>query len=78
MGILFLVASTALGVALTGHSAMSWGQGVLSAAVLAPTMLGYWIGQNYRRRLPEEQFRRVFFIALMLLGAYTLTASLRP
>jgi uncharacterized membrane protein YfcA len=78
MGILFLVASTALGVALTGHSAMSWGQGMLSAAVLAPTMLGYWIGQNYRRRLPEEQFRRVFFIALMLLGAYTLTASLRP
>jgi uncharacterized membrane protein YfcA len=76
MGILFLVASSSLGIALTGHSAMSRSQAILSAAILLPTLGGYAFGQHFRRRLPEAEFRRVFFIGLMLLGAYTLVASL--
>lgn len=71
MGVLFLVASASLGLALASHSAMSWGQAALSAAVLLPTLCGYALGQHIRRKLPEEQFRRVFFVGLLLLGAYT-------
>ncbi len=71
MGIFFLVGSTALGVALTGHSVMSWTHLAVSTGVLVPSLLGYAIGQTYRRKLPEEQFRKMFFIGLLCLGAYT-------
>lgn len=71
MGILFLVASMALGVALTGHSVMTGTHALLSALAVLPAMLGYYAGQLVRHRMPEAQFRQVFFICLGLLGAYT-------
>jgi uncharacterized membrane protein YfcA len=76
MGILYLVASTSLGVALTGHSIMGWHEALLSTAVLLPALAGYATGQHFRRQLPDEHFRRVFFIGLILLGIYTLGSSL--
>jgi len=76
MGILFLVASTSLGVSLAGHDAMSLSQAAASAAALIPAMLGYAIGQHYRQRLPEERFRAIFLIGLLCLGVYTVIANL--
>ncbi len=76
MGIFFLAASSSLGIALAGHSVMTLGQTAISAAALAPTLVGYYVGQAGRRRLPEQQFRKVFFIGLLLLGAYTVLTRL--
>ncbi|WP_170937115.1 MULTISPECIES: sulfite exporter TauE/SafE family protein [Rhodomicrobium] len=71
MGILFLVASMSLGVSLTGHSVMTGTHALLSGLALIPAMLGYYGGQLFRQRLPEGQFRKIFFVCLVLLGTYT-------
>ena len=71
MGILFLTSTLALGISLAGHEVMDWSHVRLSAAALIPALTGYAIGQHFRRKLPEEKFRRVFFVGLLLLGAYT-------
>ena len=42
----------------------------LSAAALVPAAAGMWLGQRIGRKLSEARFRRVFFAALLLLGAY--------
>jgi uncharacterized membrane protein YfcA len=71
MGILFLVASGALAVALTGHSVMTLKLFALSLAATLPALAGYYAGQYCRRRLPEAVFRRVFLFGLLSLGVYT-------
>jgi uncharacterized membrane protein YfcA len=71
MGILFLVASTALAVSLTAHSVMTPMLLTLSAAALLPALAGYYAGQYWRRKLPEALFRKVFLWGLLGLGLYT-------
>jgi len=70
MGMLFLASTAALGVALQGNNLLTPELGWLSAAALAPAILGMVFGQRIRRRLSESQFRRIFFTALLLLGIY--------
>ena len=71
MGILFLVASSALAVSLTGHSVMTVQLLALSAGALLPALAGYYAGQYWRRKLPEALFRKVFLSGLLGLGVYT-------
>ena len=49
---------------------------MLSAAAVAPAIAGMLIGQRLRRRIPEALFRRVFFVALGVLGAGIVARSL--
>ena len=70
MGIAFTVATLALAAALGGHGLLPPDLGALSLVAVAPALIGMWIGQKVRRRLPEKQFRRVFFGGLLLLGLY--------
>lgn len=70
MGILFTVSTLALGVALQGNDLLTVELGWLSAAALAPALAGMVVGQKMRRRMPERLFQRVFFVSLLLLGAY--------
>lgn len=76
MGILFLTSTIALGVSLTGHGVMTPAHAALSAGAVIPAMLGYYLGQNWRYKLPEAQFRLLFFIGLFCLGAYTAVTRL--
>jgi uncharacterized membrane protein YfcA len=76
MGLLFLVASGALAVALTGHSVMSLKLFALSVGATLPALAGYYAGQYWRRRLPEALFRKVFLSGLLCLGAYTAVNNL--
>ena len=70
MGMLFLVSTLALGVALQGNGFLTLELGGLSAVALLPALIGMALGQRLRQRLPEAAFRRVFFAALLVLGAY--------
>ena len=70
MGLLFTLSTLALAAALGGSGLLGAELGLLSAAALLPALLGMALGQAIRRRLPEARFRRVFFLALMLLGGY--------
>src|SRR5690606_26164262 len=70
MGLVFTVSSLALTLALSGRGLLSWQLGGLSLAGLLPALAGLWLGQRLRRRLPEERFRRVLLLALLLLGLW--------
>jgi len=75
MGMLFLLSTAALALSLGQNGLVSAELGMVSALGLVPATLGMFLGQKIRRRLPEERFRRVFFIAILALGAYIVTRS---
>ena len=70
MGMLFTVSTLALAVSLQGNGLLTAELGGVSAVAVAPALIGMLVGQRLRRRLSEALFRRVFFIALLLLGLY--------
>ncbi len=70
MGMLFTASTVALALALKGNSLLTAEQALLSTLALLPALVGMMLGQSVRRRLSESGFRRVFFIALLLLGTY--------
>jgi len=75
MGMLFLASTLALGIALQGQGFLTLELGGLSAAALIPAVIGMALGQRLRRRLSEAVFRRVFFAALLILGAYIIASA---
>lgn len=75
MGMAFSASTLVMGVALERHQLLNFELGVVSTGALVPAFLGMFAGQQIRKRLPEETFRRVFLIGLLLLGVYI---SLRP
>jgi len=77
MGVLFTVSTLALAVALHGNSLLTAELGTLSAAALVPAVVGMVVGQRVRKGLSEQLFRRIFFVALFLLGAYIIASTLR-
>lgn len=75
MGMLFAASTVALALALQGNRLMSAELGWISLAAVLPAILGMWLGQGIRRRLSEALFRRVFFGAILLLGAYIIAKA---
>jgi len=76
MGMLFTASTLALGLALGGNNLLSAELGAVSAAALLPAIGGMIFGQRIREKLSESLFRRVFFISLLLLGAYIIASSI--
>ena len=72
LGMLFLVSTLALAVALQGQNLLSAELGGLSLAALIPAALGMVLGQRLRRLLSEARFRQVVLLALIVLGAATI------
>ena len=75
MGLTFLVSTLAMAVALSGHALLPAEAGLLSLLALLPALAGMAVGQSLRRKLPEARFRKLFFIALILLGGYLAWAA---
>ena len=76
MGMLFLVSTVSLGLAL-GRASLLGGELLgLSALAVVPAVAGMVVGQRIRQRFSERVFRRVFFGSLVVLGGYILAASL--
>ncbi len=76
MGMLFTVSTLALGAALQQANFITVQHGLLSAGAVLPALAGMVLGQRLRARLSEQRFRTVFFIALLLLGAYIIAGAL--
>jgi uncharacterized membrane protein YfcA len=70
MGMLFTTSTLALAAALQGNNLLTVQLGTMSAVALLPATAGMIFGQKIRQRLSEQHFRRVFFVALLLFGAY--------
>jgi uncharacterized membrane protein YfcA len=77
MGMLFTASTVALAVALQQSELLDLDQAILSAGAVVPAIFGMAGGQALRMRLSERRFRAVFFIALLLLGAYIIANALR-
>ena len=75
MGMLFTVSTLALGISLQANHLLTVELGQMSVVALLPAIIGMTIGQRIRIKLPEQHFRRIFFISLLILGAYILVNS---
>lgn len=76
MGMLFTASTLALAFALRGNGLLTVELGAMSTVALLPAVFGMAIGQRIRRGLSERLFRRVFFTALLVLGAYIIASAL--
>ena len=70
MGMLFMVSTLALGIALHQNAILTYQNGIVSLASLIPALIGMFFGQWIRQNLSESLFRRIFFVSLLLLGVY--------
>ena len=77
MGMLFTASTLALAFALLGNDLLTLELGALSAAAVLPAIAGLLVGQRLRKSLSERLFRRVFFVSLLILGAYIIASALR-
>ena len=76
MGMLFALSTLALAIALQRNALLTAEQGVLSFSALLPALLGMGFGRRIRRRISAQMFRKLFFIALFLLGIYIIANAL--
>lgn len=70
MGMLFALSTLALAIALQHNALLTVEHGLLSISALIPAMLGMVSGRWIRQRISEQLFRQLFFISLLVLGAY--------
>lgn len=70
MGMLFTASTVALAFALADNRMLSADLAAMSACATVPAILGMMLGQRIRKAMPEALFRRVFFVALLILGGY--------
>lgn len=68
LGILFVIFTAALSLALWDIGALR-GDNLLGAVLATiPTMIGVWLGQRLRHAIPPEAFRKFFLVMLLGLG----------
>ena len=77
MGKLFTASTIALALALKGNGFLTAQLGLISAAAVVPAVIGMVAGQQIRSRLSEDRFRQIFFVAIMVLGAYIIVNAAR-
>jgi len=71
LGLSFTVSSCALaiGLLLTGEFRVA--VATTSLLALIPAFIGMFIGQALRKKIAQDQFRKYFFVTLLVLGGYT-------
>jgi len=75
MGMIFTLAAIGMSISLSGQDLLSVQLGMVSAFAVVPAVTGMLIGTRIRKRTSEQGFRRIFLIALGLLGAYIIVTS---
>lgn len=70
MGILFSVSTLMLGICLAVSGLLSIEMTLGSLVGVIPAVLGMIIGQHWRKKLSDGQFRLTFFYAILVLGMF--------
>ncbi|HUS56086.1 MAG TPA: sulfite exporter TauE/SafE family protein [Thermohalobaculum sp.] len=76
LGIIFVTITLGLGTSLAGRGLMTQDLVLMSLTALIPTAAGLALGQRYRHHISEERFKRIFLIALLVIGLDMLRRSL--
>lgn len=71
LGLSFTVSSLALAIGLLVSGEFMMEIATISLLALVPAFIGMFAGQFLRKKIPQAQFRRYFFMSLLLLGGYT-------
>lgn len=75
MGVLFTCSTVALAAALAARGRLPAQIGLGSVLAILPALVGMIAGRSIRAHLSEAAFRRIFFAALIALGAYILAPA---
>ena len=75
LGLTFITISTALAVSFGRHQLVPLDMLLMAGYAVCPTVVGLIIGAKQRHRFSEAQFRRIFFIALLVAGVYMLVRA---
>ena len=67
-GFLFLIGSVPLGIGFWQNGMMSGQIALVSAAMIVPTLLGYFLGEATRKRIRAERFRTLILVFFLLMG----------
>lgn len=78
MGVFYFAATCALGLGLAGRGLIPESASWLSVAAVAPALGGWLFGARLRPRLDERRFRRIFFVAIALAGAWLVAKGAAP
>jgi len=78
LGISFSIVTVALFVAIGSHGMITAELGLVSALAVIPAAIGMTIGTKLRHRISERAYRKVFFIALLIMGLYIVARSFLP
>ena len=76
MGVTFTMATVSLGVSLGGHGLFNASLLYLSVYALVPAFVGMFIGRAVRNGINDALFQRIFFVALLVMGAYIVVRAL--
>lgn len=68
LGVTFVVISSSLGVSLSSADILTGDLALLGAASVPMAFSGMAVGRRLRRYVPEELFRKIFLVALLLTG----------
>jgi uncharacterized membrane protein YfcA len=77
LGLSFTVSTLALALGLAAHGVFRLEQVGLSVLALGPALLGMWLGQRLRARMPAQRFRQCFLVFLALLGLELVSRAFR-
>lgn len=75
MGVFFTTSTLALAFALQGNDFITSELGLMSGVGLIPAIAGMMLGQRIRQQLSETKFRQLFFVSLVLVGAYIVASA---
>jgi len=76
MGMLFMLSTIALAIALKGHGLLDMNVGWVSVGAVISALLGMSIGRRLREYLSEVQFRKTFFLSILTLGVIIILTAL--
>ena len=77
LGMTFCTISAVLAITMTSKQMLDWHTVGISTLCLVPAFAGMWLGTRYRHRISEEQFRKLFFAGLLVIGCSLLFGAVR-
>ena len=76
MGLLFGISSVSLFLAYQYQNLLTGQLVMLSSYAVIPSLIGMQLGKRLRQRLSEERFKRLMFIALLIMGCLVIIKAM--
>ena len=76
MGISFSVVTLTVALSMSRNNLITQHQFILSLMAIIPAIIGMTIGARIRHNMSENSFRKVFYIAMLVLGIYLIFRSI--